>query len=101
MKRFAGKGTDKIEENEFGAFCLYAEAQKEIEALTRQLRMMSMRVSPADFCHCPEYCSYHGNLVFKKQKDALKEILRNAETYRKADNMAGRICKIIEDALGD
>jgi len=101
VKRFAVGGPDGIEENEFGAFVLYAEAQKEIEALTQQLRMAQQRVSPSDVCTCPKYCHYHGNAVFERQRDALKEIFRNAETFRRADNMAGRICKIVEEGLGE
>lgn len=93
MKRFAVNGTDKIEENEFGAFCLWAEAQKE-------LGMLAQRSSPAEICHCPEHCLYHGRSVFERQKAALEEIIRNVELWRKADNMAGRICKIAEEGLG-
>jgi len=99
MKRFAVKGTDKIEENEFGAFVLYAEAQKEIEALTQQLRMAQQRVSGCDICHCPAYCHYHGNKVFYQQKAALQEIFRNCETFRRADTVADRLCKIVEEGL--
>jgi len=91
VKRFAVNGTDKIEENEFGAFCLWAEARLQIQASENRLEFEQT---------AREHDLEAAVAIEKRMKDALEEIIRNVELWRKADNMAGRVCKIAEEGLG-